>query len=511
MLKRITAFIIAITMLVGMTACSMPQDIFSDSIGSSKDGGKDKAVKSLYEFEFTMDGKGYYLPAQFDYFIDRGWSFEDPSANDEADADNAANETQLGVEHTLLNSGAYSDYIKVYHARNGYCIELKFYNDTPTTTNIGACSVVGMKLDALGSSVPFTQFDDEIQFGTEYNKIIDTYGEPSFEKSLSADMSAIASINDMSYDETAVNSQKCIYYYMTKHSFVEFTFGIMNQISDSLINIVIENDVDMEKEYDYKKDRKNEPDAVLLYKAPALLGQSINDFSFKYENNLYTLPIPVGELIDDGWEFARGSSMVVRSGTTEKGVVLCKGNRFIELMVHNYDVEKSQTPINCHAVSISASVVGPFVKILMPKGITLGSSAEDLETSYTTPFLNAAATSNKNQAADNLYELTEAINEPLKANDKQFINKLETDDYIMYSYVMPDDVPTVTIPDEIKNVNDPNKHIIGTYRKHIDVYVSKMNNKVVHIYMQNCPEFIVDEAAIWAEQLEQAEQAANNE
>lgn len=503
MFRRVSAFIIAITLLVGMTSCTMPQDIFSESIGKSDTDGNENSVKELYEFEFTLDGRNYYLPAQFEYFVKDGWSFEQPGASENT-ADEAEVEETVN-ENTLLASGKYSNYIDVYKEK--YHIEIKFYNDTPTTTALGLCRVVGIRMDALGSSVPFLQFDGEIQFGSSYGEIIKAYGEPSFQKGISSDTGALASVNDMTFDQTAVESSKQVYYYMTKHSFVELTFGLMNGSSDSLINVVIENDTDPEKEYDYKKDREEQPDAIALYDYPDLLGQEVSDFSFKYEKNLYTLPIPVSELIDDGWEFARGASIKVRKGSTEDGVVLKKGNTFIDLLVHNYDTEDFQTPINCYAVSISAGVTGPFVDILMPKGLTIGSNADELQSSYTTPYLNDAASKNNNQAEENLYELTEETDDSLVKNNKKFINKKETDDYIMYSYVMPDDVPSVTIPEEIASVMDPNKSIIGKYRKHIDVYVSKINNKIVYIYMQNCPEYIVDEAAIWAEQLEEAAKA----
>lgn len=538
MLKRVSAFLmsalIAVLMLAGMASCSMPQDIFSNQTGAGDDNGDKDSVKDLYEFEFTMDNKLYYLPAQFDYFIEKGWSFEAGETEESdagADADTADNTAAAEAEEEKadpgaieLASGEYSDYIEVYDKSNNYRIKLRFYNDTSKTAAINMCRVVGIKLDALNSSVPYTMFDGDIEFGSAYRNVLQIYGEPSFEQKISAETGALVSINDMTFNENAEGSlNKRVYYYIDKHSFVEFTFGIMDNISDSLINVVIENDAEPEKEYDYKKDREKVPDIITLYDNPDLLGQSIDDFSFKYENNLYTLPIPVSEIIDDGWEFARGASTVVRSGTTEKGVILRKGNLFIELMVHNYDTEKSQTAINCHAVSLSVGVMGPNAKILMPKGITIGSDASELESSYTTPFLSSAVSVNGGtdttaaeqdaaeadaQTSIYMYDITEPVSSPLTANFKQFINKLETEEYIMYSYVMPDDVPTVTIPDDIKNVTDPNKQMIGTYRKHIDIYVSKANNKIVYIYMQNCPEFVVDEAAIWADQLAQAEEEA---
>ena len=497
MFKRVSAFIIASAMLVSMTACSMPQNIFSDEIGASSDDSSNVYEKDLFDFEFTLDDHDYFLPSDYSRFVEDGWSLE--TAVEDGEAVNNDQEDAKAVE---LAPGDYSDYY--YAVNEGYRIGLKFYNDNDENASLESCKVVGISMDALGESVPFTRILESIEFGSSYDEVVDICGEPSYIKTVSEETGTLAAINDIVFSETEEKTVDKAYFYVDEHNFVEFTFGIYNKESDCIVNMVIESDVAPESEYKYEKDRKKAPDVIELYNAPALLGKTIDEFSFKYEDNLYTLPIPVSELIDDGWEFMRGASIKVQRGTTEDGVVLRKGNLFIEVMVHNYDTKKVQTPINCYAVSLSAGVTGPFANVLMPKGISLGSDAADVETYYGVP----AETEEEDQKKA-VKDEEETVPQYAVSNDQSFVELEETDDYIKYSYIMPDDVPTVELPVSVTDVGDTNTKLLGTYRKRIEIYVSKANNKVVHIYMQNCPEYVVDENALWIEQLERADREQN--
>jgi hypothetical protein len=199
-----------------------------------------------------------------------------------------------------------------------------------------------------------------------------------------------------------------------------------------------------------------------------------------------------------------------------------KGNLAMSLLVHNYDLKRPQTPINCYAVSLSASVVGPNVKILMPKGVTLGSEYGQLVTAFGTEYARlsgydeeaeAAAAAETGETADNAtaekvipvgetetYELTEE--EGCK------IVKTVDEEFTKYSYIMPDDVPTIELPVSITDIKDPNVELLGGVRKHIDVYLSNANGKILKVYLQNCPEYMVNEAEIIEQQMEAAEKAA---
>lgn len=498
MFKRISAFIIASAMLVSMTACSMPQNIFSDEIGTSSDDGSQTYERELFDFEFTMDDRNYFLPADYSHFVEEGWSLETVVAED-GETDGKAQTDSQTVE---LAAGQYSDYY--YAVNEGYRIGLKFYNDNDKTVPLESCKVVGISMDALGQSVPFTRILESIEFGSSYDEVVALCGEPSYIKTVSAETGTLIAINDIVFSDTEESTVDKAYYYVDEHTFVEFTFGIYDKEIDCIVNMVIENNVAPETEYKYENDRKKAPDVIQLYTAPALLGKALDEFSFKYEDNLYTLPIPVSELIDDGWEFVRGASMKVQRGTTEDGVVLRKSNLFIEILVHNYDTKKVQTPINCYAVSLSAGATGPFANVMMPKGISLGSDASDVETYY-----GISADADQEDEKNDAKEEEDTTSQYAVSNDKSFVELKETDDYVKYSYVMPDDVPTVELPVSITDIGDINTKLLGTYRKRIEIYVSKANNKVVHIYMQNCPEYVVDEEALWIEQLERADKEQN--
>ena len=72
----------------------------------------------------------------------------------------------------------------------------------------------------------------------------------------------------------------------------------------------------------------------------------------------------------------------------------------------------------------------------------------------------------------------------------------------MYSCVMPDDVPTITLPVSITDIGDSGASLLGNIRKHIDIYVDNNTHHIFRFYLQNCPEYVVDENKIIEEQME---------
>ncbi len=552
MLKRICALIVSASLLTALTACSMPSSIFTDTVESSTENEDDAAV-DLYDFSFTLDSQNYYLPANFNYFSSRGWELElvnydeyaaeaEVEETDEAEADETqeADEAQVDGEtgEILLAAGEYSDY---YVATNGtYVIGLKFYNNTDSDAAVKSCRVVGMLVDSSAYSVPFVSIEDCVEFGTTRHELTELCGDPSFTATVDSVTGDVISINDMAFDssssddededneieevedetanedEDAQESEEIekLYYYVNEHTFFEFTLGEYDGTPNRVVGMVIESDTDPEissasdeDEDDSENVDEDLAELLALYEEPALLGTTLEDLSFKYESTLYTLPMPVSELLDDGWEFLRGESIIVGKGCTADGVILKKGNLCIELTIHNYDTVYSRPAENCFAVTLSAGVTGPFADILMPKGVTLGTDAETLLSSYSadsTIEVDVVSLENGEEAAasDETADAEEDAEETDDEDESTTLLIYEYEDYIKYSYVLPDDEYSITLPTSITSVSDSNSELLGEYRKHVDFYVSKANNSVVYIYIQNCPEYLVDEEAILNELLE---------
>lgn len=534
MFKKISAFLLAAAMVGGLASCYMPDSIFPEDLFEGEEDVVTGDELSIYGFTFKLSDVEYELPMRYSVLSSRGWKLggeadetaEDTGASDlTAPAAPAANTEDEGKVYdlgTVMEPGEYSDYVPI--DRESEYIALKFYNDGTASRKLEECLVVGVMAEVGSDDLPDLTLDDEITLGDTYEKVVTTYGKPSYVKDLVESTGELAAINDIAfiddYDEESDDLTRTLYYSVSEHSTVSFELGEYDKEDDAVVRMTIENQDKVEDYYDYSKDVKTRPSIVRLYKGPSLLGKSFSDFAFKYENNLYTLPMPVKVLVDDGWSFVRGAAQRIPVGTTVDGIVMRKGNLAMTILVHNYDMKRAQPPVNCFAVSLSASVVGPNVKILMPKGVTLGSEYSQLVTAFGSEYKQlsgyveedeqasdtAADDTSKTAAPDvavgtkETYELTE--------EEGCSIVKTVDEEYTVYSYIMPDDVPSITLPVSITDIKDPNADLLGKNRKHIDVYLSNLNGKILKIELQNCPEYVVNENEIIEQQIEAAEKAA---
>lgn len=507
MTKRISALLIALAIFLSMTACTMPQSIFPNEGGDSSDDQTDNDGADIYDFIFTLDGEELSLPVKYSVLSARGWNLVEPDEPEDQKDNKKKKDDDLEEEKvynldTSMAPKEYSEYVKAVKGES--TVEIKLYNDSKEDAKLKECNVVGIKLSSDTSDIPKIELAGGIKIGSLYENIADTYGKPSYEKKFMKSNRQLTDINDVEFTEYSGDKIRTLYYSLTSHSFVEFELGDYQGNKDCAVGITVENDTELEKKYDYTKDMKKVPEEVELYKGPNLLGKKFSDFAFKYEDNLYTLPIPVRELVDDGWVFVRGASNRVQRGNTADGIVMRKGNLAMSVVVHNYDLKNIHTPINCYAVSLCASVTGPNVEIMLPKGITLGSDENDLLSVLNLPLpdeVQEDVKDKKDGDKDAAADANEDESNNAEEEEKGYVEKTEHEDYTVYSYIMPDDVPTVQLPVSITDVGDTEEALLGNHRKHIDVYVSNVNHKVVYIYMQNCPKYVVNESKIWEQQL----------
>ena len=559
MVKKISAILIAAALLGGMTSCYMPDSIFPDSAFDTEEEETIGDELSLYDFTFSLNGVEYELPLKYDVLSARGWKLAN-EASDEEDGADASDLTAEAVKPTaaktneetddkvyqvgtMMEPGEYSDYVLTERA--GEQVGLKFYNDSTRAQALEKCPVVGIAVEkGSGDSSEFTLIGD-ITLEKSYEEVATTYGKPSYTKDFVKSTGELAAINDIAfvdnYDAESNAFSRTLFYSVGETSVV--SFGLDD--NHSVVRITMDNQDEVEEEFDYSQELKRRSSVLKLYQSPNLLGKTFDDFAFKYENNLYTLPIPVQTLVNDGWRFVRGASDRIPMGTTKSGIVMRKGNLAMTIIVHNYDLKRAQAPINCYAVSLSASVVGPNVKILMPKGVTLGSDYSDLVTAFGNEYAElsgyippseeseegaandtaeseantteaAAADTTAADTADTDTEETPFITLPVGTTETYELTEQEGctivmtvgEEYTQYSYIMPDDEPTITLPVSITDIKDPKSDELGKNRKHIDVYISNANGKVMEIYLQNAPEYVVNETQILEQQLAAAEKAA---
>lgn len=533
MLKKASALLIAVALLGGMTSCYMPDTIFSEELFQSEEDTVENDELSIYGFEFGLGNAEYQLPMRYTVLSSRGWKLqgqEEDAAEDTAASDLTApaakpaakgedTEEKLYLPDTMMEPGEYSTYVPA--DRESEYVGLRFYNDSKKSQKVEDCLVVGVMVEVGSDDLPDFTLDGDEVLGETYEDIVTTYGKPSYMESTVESTGELAAIDDMAfiddYDPESNDLTRTLYYSVSDHATVSFELGEYEKNDDAVIRVTMENQYEVEDHYDYTKDLKTRPSVVRIYKGPSLLGKTFNDFAFKYENNLYALPMPVKVLVDNGWTFVRGAAERIPVGTTVDGIVMRKGNLAMTILVHNYDMKRAQPPVNCFAVSLSADIVGPNVKILMPKGVTLGSQYSELATAFGKEYKTLSGyveeddtskedSDTKNTAADiavgtqETYELTE--------EEGCYIVKTVEEDYTIYSYIMPDDAPTIELPVSITDIKDPNSDLLGKNRKYISVYLSNVNGRITRIELQNCPEYVVNEAEILEQQMEAAEKAA---
>lgn len=504
MLKRISALILAIFLLGSVQACQMPANIFKDDAFYKEKEAANKASSNIYDYDFSLDKLSFSLPVNYAAMSARGWKIAEVP-EDEQDEQNVANPTQTQEEtvqitpDSMLEGGAYSDYVPL--ANKGRVIQAKFHNSSKKEKQIADCKVVGIRLDAGDGELPkFKLKKDDLSVGSKYDVVLNACGKPSYISNYLPETGELVSIDDVKYLETDEDTVSTLHYKLTDHSFLSFALGTYEGESNCIVTVTMENDLEKEKPYDYSKEQKYVPDSIYLYRGPHLLGKQFSDFAIKYEGNLYTLPIPVRTLMDDGWEFVRGYGERVPMGTTMDGLIMRKGNLAVSMMVHNYDTKYAHTAINCYVVSLEACITGPHVSIMMSKGVTLGSTEKQLNDAFGKDYVK------KHQILDEEGNYLPAQNDTyaIPGLEDGFIEKTVEEDYTLYSYIMPDEVPSVKLPVSITDIGDTGEDLLGDVRKHIDVYVDNATHMVYKIYLQNCPAYKVDEQQIIEQQMEEA-------
>jgi hypothetical protein len=125
------------------------------------------------------------------------------------------------------------------------------------------------------------------------------------------------------------------------------------------------------------------PDRVLNYRRPAALGDDLDSYNFKLDGKIYTMPVPVCALIEDGWSVEKGNSDSVVAAGNFGYVNLRKGNQTYRSMVFNR-AAYATNPENCWVermlfASPEGSQSGIRGDWELPLGINPGMSQKELE------------------------------------------------------------------------------------------------------------------------------------
>ena len=115
---------------------------------------------------------------------------------------------------------------------------------------------------------------------------------------------------------------------------------------------------------------------VEAYQAPEADSSKINDWTVRFDDVLYHLPVPVSELLDHDWTVnTKESDTAVLNGKYGY-VTLEKGGQKLYCTVHNYGAEAT-TVRNCFVTSLYGDLDTTKIPISITNGITLGTSESD--------------------------------------------------------------------------------------------------------------------------------------
>lgn len=344
-MKKIISFICLLILPMLFIACG--------NIDNSKDSNDEKKVEDtseedsslpkshdLYSFEIMLNGKSYTLPEDFSEFKANGWIIKD--GNDDVIAPN---------EHV---SGKF---IKCEDSK----IEATFINNGKDELPADECEVGGIYVDKLATKKgTVLVLPKGIGFDSTKDDVIMAYGNPT-------------NIND--------SQTRCVLYYEIKAN--QNASISIDKESGKVESIYINNFIDKKDASDKKNDDSSTevPDSVEQYKAPSELTDDISSFNVNYDGVLYHLPIPVSELVKNGWIIQESPKENIPARNSISGVVLRKGNQVITTTIYN-DSPKAASVENCFLTEIREDELVNKIPVVLPKGIRIGSSKAEVESAF---------------------------------------------------------------------------------------------------------------------------------
>lgn len=356
--KKLTFLLTAAILAASFSACgqqgtasSKPTTVSSsvsskaESHADVSDVGEGSAASvsgNLYDFQVSVNGVVYSLPVAFSEFAKNGWKGEGFDTQ-------TLKPNQETTEQ--ITNGSKTIYVTVV-------------NTEKDVLPFSKCSVGGVMLDSFdaknGASLVLAK---GITLGSDYQKIIDSFGKPT--------------------DSIDSSSTKSLQYESDTYADVKLD---IDKTSNKLQKIEVQNLLPSKKTSSKASGTTdtNAPDAVKNYKAPTSLSSDLFSFQVKYGGALYQLPAPVAEFVKNGWVLQTDASETVAAQSSRVGVELRKDNQVLRTNVQNYS-DKEDSVKNCFVTDVMYDDNQTKISIQLPKGITENSTLAQIQAAYGKP------------------------------------------------------------------------------------------------------------------------------
>lgn len=288
----------------------------------------------LYSFKIGIDGTVYQFPMTYDEFTKLGWEYDDDDTRT-LDA-----HSYTAVERFVRDE----DYVYT-----------SFLNLSDKEKPYSECVIGGIEIekDMLGDS------EVTLPGGIIYPKateedIIKAYGEPTDR-----------------YD--GGDGYITLTYSLSSYQEVKFSFTCEGFDEVEIQNFMDPNDVATASGNEEEK-----LDIVDKYEAPKKLSDSFKDYTVEFAGDLYHLPAPVSEFVDNGFKIVTSESNMQVEAEGYGWVTLMKDNQSMWVVANNYANEET-TINNCFVISIEADVNGCNLPCEISKEIAIGMSEKALK------------------------------------------------------------------------------------------------------------------------------------
>lgn len=284
-----------------------------------------------FDFEIEIDGSVFSLPCAVARWKQEGFAMR-------------------AIERQVLESGEYAD---VMFENDSKAVLLRVVNPTENVQDLSDCTVAGAFLQD-GENASTVTLSGGITLGMQRKDILALCGVPTG-------------------TDIEINSPT-IKYSLARHVYISLTFNATNTLASAEVFCL--------EKPSHMYDAATLPNEVNSYVPPPELSHNWRDGTAMYAGALYRMPAPVASFLQNGWIIR--DEATIETGGWLSGVSLQKGGQVLRTVLYNFS-SSPQPLYACFVGMIESSTSATNIAILLPGGISLASTYDEIITTYGEP------------------------------------------------------------------------------------------------------------------------------